>query len=105
MAKNKRDIYDRKFFGFRDQLAPRYGYENAKKLAYAFIKLLRKYRNYCDINWDVYNLRCCNAENLIDLNKYRALQNSKQYNGVCKVDELTTISGIAFMIGFDYGFD
>lgn len=39
----KRDKYDRHFFGIRNQLAPRYGYEEAKRLAYQFIKRERKY--------------------------------------------------------------
>lgn len=102
MPRNKRDIYDRRFFNFRDQLTPRYGYENAKKLAYAFIKHLRKAK--VDLNWEVGNLRCCDTSDPNDVLKYTNLWN-KSIQGETQIDEKIEINGKIFMIGFDYGYD
>lgn len=106
MSRNKRDVFDRKFFSFRDQLSPRYGYEDAKKLAYAFIKLLRKYKSYyVGLHHDVYNLRCCDTNSVADLIKYERLRNPRYGNGEYGVDVLTTVNNKVYRIGFDYGYD
>ncbi len=100
---SKRDKYDRMFFGFRDQLTPRYGYEEAKRLAYQFIKRLRKKGINCDY---VENLRCCDMADEKDRIKYDKLRTSgwHKYNGMFQLDDYVEVLGRKFRIGFDYGY-
>ena len=97
MAK-KRDRFDRMFFGFRDQLTPRYGYEAAKRLAYQFIKRLRKTKECVHVG----NLRCCDMANMFDRIKYDKLRlKDTHYNGMYQVDDYVEVLGWKYRVGFD----
>lgn len=95
----KRDIYDRRFFSFRDQLTPRYGYEDAKKLAYEFIKFLRKEK--ADLNYNVMNLRCGKQDDYLDMLKYRDLRLKNRDQGDYNYDKEVIVNGNKYSIGFD----